>query len=152
MYQKLARENIENRSGHYRFELVVKHIGPQVESRPFITDLNLAAALPPEVRAVYFLWIFICEAGGNGIEDFLLQQQGHFTPYVHAALKMVGATELVERLEAGIPHAINCEAEFTFGPDMIWYRQFPNNPAYPTLQSVDKGIWKLINEDLVARC
>jgi hypothetical protein len=96
--------------------------------------------------------MFFCEAGGNGIEVFILQQQGLFTPQVHEALKLVGATELIKRLEAAVPHAIDSEADFIFGPDMAWFREFPRNPDYPTLQSVDKGIWKLIEHDLVARC
>jgi len=152
MYEKLSRAKLEATAPYYWFERVAKHIAPQAESKPYVTDLNLVADLPAEVRAIYFLWMFVCEAGGNGIECFLLQQQGLFTPQVHEALRLVGATELVVRLEAAIPHAIKEESEFTFGPDMSWFRQFPNNSDYPTLQSVDKGVWKLINDDLVARC
>ena len=149
MYQKLSREKLESTSREYWFEELARHIAPQAESLPFVTDVDLVANLPREARAIYFLWMFACEVGGNGIECFILQQQGLFTPQIHEALQLVGATELVERLEAAIPHAIGWAAEFTFGPDMAWFRQFAHNARYPTLRAVDIGIWNFVEDDLV---
>jgi hypothetical protein len=152
MYQKLAHETFENTPRQYRFEALANHIAPQAESRPFVTDVDLAANLPREVRAIYFLWMFFCEVGGNGIECFILEQLGHFTPQVHEGLQLIGATELVERLEAAIPYAIESRAEFTLGPNMVWFRQFGRNAKYRTLQAVDIGIGKLIQNDIVEKC
>ena len=152
MYQKLAREKFESTPRQYWFEELATHIALQAESPPYVTDLDLVANLPREARAIYFLWMFACEVGGNGIECLILQQQGLFTPQIHEALQLVGATELVERLEAAIPHAIECAAEFTFGPDMAWFRQFGYNSKYRTLQAVDIGIWNFVEDDLVQQC
>ena len=56
---------------------------------------------------------------------------------------------MLERLEAGIPHAVASEsAEFGTGPDMAWFRQFRANPKYPTLQSVDVDIYDLANDGI----
>ena len=132
---------------------MAQHICLQAESPPFVTDLNRVAQLPTEVRAIYFLWLFSSEVGGNGIENYLLQQQGHHTPFVHEALKLVGAGELLERLEAGIPHAVVSEsAEFSAGTNMSWFRQFHPNPKFPTLQSVDVGIYDLANDGIRDKC
>jgi hypothetical protein len=93
--------------------------------------------------------MFYAEVGGNGIEDFLLQQLGVFAPQAHEALRLVGASELVERLEAGIPHALaDGSAEFSTGSDLSWFKQFHANPKYPTLQSVDADIYDLVSDDL----
>jgi len=120
-----------------------------VESPPFVTDLARVAALPNEARTLYFLWMFYCEAGAGGIEVFLLEPQGVFTPQIHEALRSVGASELVERLEAGIPHALasGC-AEFSASSDVSWFRQFHANPKYPTLQSTDAGVPDLVGDNL----
>jgi hypothetical protein len=152
MYQRFSREEFESTKRQYWFEALARHIAPQAESRPFVTDLDRMADLPREVRAIYFLWMFACEVGGNGIECFILQQQGLFTPQIHEALQLIGATELVERLEAAIPHAIAWESEFVLGPDMAWFTQFRENPKYVSLQAVDIGIWKFAQEDLFRRC
>ncbi len=93
--------------------------------------------------------MFYAEVGRNGSECFLLEAQGHYTPQAHEALQLVGASELIERLEAGIPHALaSGNAEFSAASDLSWFRQFHLNPEYPTLQAVDVGIYDLANDGL----
>src|SRR5262245_60174332 len=149
MYQPFPRDKFESTERDLWFQELVEHIRPQAESQPYVTDLVRAAELPQQARALYFLWMFYAEVGGNGIECFLLEPQGHFTPQAHEALRLVGASELVERLEAGIPHALasGC-AEFTRGSDLAWFRQFQPNSKFPTLQSVDADIYDLAADDL----
>src|SRR5207237_878246 len=84
---------------------------------------------------------------------YLLEPQGVHTPQAHEALRMVGASELVERLEAGIPHALaSGSAEFSASPDLTWFRRFKSTPKYPTLQSVDADIYELAADDLRDKC
>ena len=149
MYQPYPREKFETLSRDSWFEEIVQHIQPQAESQPYVTDLARIADLPPPARALYFLWMFYAEVGGNGIECFLLEPHGHFTPQAYEALRLVGAVELVERLEAGIPHALatGC-AEFGTGSNLDWFKQFHPNPNYPTLQSVDVDIYDLVADNL----
>ena len=149
MYQPFPRDKFESTERDLWFQELVEHIRPQAESHPYVTDLARAAELPQQARALYFLWMFYAEVGGNGIECFLLEPQGHFTPQAHEALRLVGASELVARLEAGIPHALaSGSAEFSAGSDLTWLRQFRVNPKYPTLQSVDVDIYDLVGDDL----
>jgi hypothetical protein len=149
VYQPFPREEFESTERDLWFQELAEHIRPQVESAPYVTDLARATELPREARALYFLWMFYAEVGGNGIENFLLQQLGIFAPQAHEALQLVGASELVERLEAGIPHALaSGSAEFSAGSDLTWFRQFHGNPKYPTLQSVDADIYDLSGDDL----
>lgn len=148
MYQPFPRDKFESTERELWFQELAEHIRRQAESQPYVTDPARVAALPREARALYFLWMFYAEVGGGGIEYFLLEPQGLFTPQAHEALRLVGASELVERLEAGIPHALASDAEFTAGPDVAWFRQFPVNPKYPTLQSVDDNIYDLAGDDL----
>lgn len=149
MYQKFPRDTFESTERTLWFQELAEHIRPQAESDPFVTDLARTADLPREARAVYFLWMFYAEVGGSGIENFLLQQLGIFAPQVHEALQMVGAFQLIERLEAGIPHALaSGSAELNTASDLTWFSQFRAVPKYPTLQSVDVGIYELAGDDL----
>ncbi len=149
MYQPYPQKKFESLNPDWRFQEIAQHICLQAESPPCVTDLACVAALPAEARTIYFLWMFNCEAGGGGLEVFLLEPQGIFTSQVHEALRVVGASELVERLEAGIPHALasGC-AEFSASTDLTWFRQFSASPKYPTLQSVDAGIADLVGDTL----
>jgi hypothetical protein len=149
MYQPYPQAKFESLNRDWWFQELAQHICLQAESPPFVTDLTRVAALPSEARTIYFLWMFECEAGGSGIEVFLLEPHGVFTPQVHEALRLVGASELVERLEAGIPHALaSGSAEFSASSDLAWFRQFHASPKFPTLQSVDAGISNLVGDSL----
>lgn len=152
MYKPFPAQNFENLERDLWFQEMVEHIRPQAESEPYVTDLVRTSELPPPARALYFLWMFYAEVGGNGIEYFLLEQQGHFTPQVHEALRLVGAPEVLERLEAGIPHAVASDcAEFSTGPDLDWFRRFQPNAKYPTFQSVDEDIYEWVEDDLLEK-
>ena len=149
MYQPFPHDKFESTERDLWFQELAEHSRPQAESQPYVTDLARAAELPQQARALYFLWMFYAEVGGNGIENFLLQQLGVFAPQAHEALRLVGASELVERLEAGIPHALSSgSAEFSAGSDLTWFRQFQPTPKFPTLQSVDADIYDLVGDDL----
>ena len=149
MYQPFPREKFESTEPTLYFQEMAEHIRPQAESDPYVTDLARVSELPCEARALYFLWMFYAEVGGSGIENFLSQQLGIFAPQAHEALQLVGASELVERLEAGIPHALaSGSAEFGAVSDLTWFRQFRVSPTYPTFQSVDTGISDLAGDDL----
>ena len=153
MYQPYPQEKFESLNPDWRFQELAQHICLQAESPPFVTDLALVAKLPPEVRAIYFLWEFSGEVGGNGIEVYLLQQKIYHAPYVHEALKLVGAVELLERLEAGIPQALATgSTELREGTDISWFSQFRPNPKFPTLQSVDEGIYDLASDGIRDKC
>ena len=152
MYQPFPQDKFKSTERELWFLELVEHIRPQAESQPYVADLTRIAGLPREVRALYFLRLFYAEVGGNGIECFLLEPQGHFTPQAHEALRLLGASELVERLEAGIPHALaSGSAEFSAGPDLTWFRQFQPTPKFPTLQSVGADIYDLAGDDLRER-
>ena len=132
---------------------MAEHIRPQMESSPSGTDVNKVATMPVEVRAIYFLWMFYCEAGYSGMEVFLLEPHGLFTPQILDVLRLIGAFELVERLEAGIPHALaSGVAEFSAASDLTWFEQFHVNPKYPTLQSVDVGSSELMGDAIRDKC
>lgn len=149
MYQPFPSDKLESTEADLWFQEVAEHIRPQAESQPYVTDLARVAKLPQQARSLYFLWMFYAEAGGNGIECFLLEPQGHFTHQVHEALRLVGASELVERFEAGIPHALTSgSTEFSAGSDLDWFKKFQANPKFPTLQSVDSDIYDLVGDDL----
>jgi hypothetical protein len=144
-FQKIPRSILTTDHPHRLFELVATSIRGQVEDPLYEVNPARVAAVPPAARTVYWIWLFQCEASLNGIEAFTLQALGTYAPQIHAALTAVGAKELVRRLEAAIPHARECDAEFTTLPDQSWFNRFVPVAAFPTLQSVDKGVYPIID-------
>jgi hypothetical protein len=65
-------------------------------------------------------------------------------PEIHSALNLVGALELVRRLEAAVPLARHGYAEFRKLNDQSWFNQFDQAPQYPTLQSIDEGTFPIM--------
>lgn len=143
-FQKLPRSVLREKEGHRLFELVATHIREQAERPDFTVNLDRLRLAPAEAQTVYWLWLFQCEAGGGGIEVFVLNWLGIYSPQVCAALEKVGASELVHRLKAAIPHARASCADFNQLKDRSWFDDLEPAPEFPTLQSVDKGVFPVI--------
>lgn|GEM_PF-6057909 len=143
-FRKLSRSLFEPKKEGRLLELAAKDIAAQVEDVPHRPNPERAARLPPEAQTVYWLWHFFKEAQLGGMEVFILEPLGEYAPQIHAALVNVGATELVRRLEAAIPLAREGPAEFTTLPDQSWFEQFQPVRDFPTLQSIDQGIFPVI--------
>jgi hypothetical protein len=143
-FQPIPLARFRSVDGHRLFQLAFDHIAPQIEVALGEPDEQRLKRLPKSVQAVYWLWCFQAEAGGGGLEVFTLNNLGTRTREVHSALELVGATELLRRLEAAIPLARQSHAEFTLLPDQSWFEKWPTVVEFPTLRSVDKGIYPLI--------
>jgi hypothetical protein len=126
------------------FEHVANAIRQQVEHPLFTIDVARVGAVPPEAQTVYWLWLFKCEARCNGIEVFILEPLGIYAREMHQALRTVGASELVRRVEAAIALARQGPAEFKTLADQSWFNQFTQSLGFPTLQSVDAGVYPII--------
>ncbi len=137
VFKKLARQLRELEDDYCLFEIVATKVAEQVEEPKYDINLAYIAAVPREAQAVYWLWRFICEVSLNGIEDFILQSAGMYAQQTHAALAMVGARELMRRLEAAIPLA-GPSAQFTELSDQSWFNQFQPVPEFAALESVDR--------------
>lgn len=152
-YQKLRLSTFQTTNGKRLLGRVAKHIRQQAEDPPFVSNTRLLSAMPDEVQTIFWLWLFICEAEGGGIEVFLLQHLGFYTPQVAAALKAVEAQELLRRLLAGVPLALGSgTAEFSRAPNLTWFKSLPADKDFPTLQSVDRGAYPSLYVDLRERC
>jgi Domain of unknown function (DUF4375) len=144
-FRRLSRALLGPENQSRLFELAAKEITAQIEDPPHRRNPDRAAALPCEARTVYWLWHFFAEAQLGGMEVFILEPEGLFAPQIHAALVKVGATELVRRLEAAIPLAReDGVAEFSTLPDQSWFEQFRPVPDFPTFESIDAGVFPLI--------
>jgi len=144
-FRRLSRSLLQPDKQDRLFELAAMNITAQIEDPPHRRNPDRAAALPCEARTVYWLWHFFKEAQLRGMEVFILEPEGLFAPQIHAALVNVGATELVRRLEAAIPLAREVGmAEFSTLPDQSWFEQFRRVPNFPTFESIDEGVFPLI--------
>ena len=144
-FRKLPHSMLENERPQNIFALTAEHVGEQVEDRRCEPVQSRIDAIPMEFQAVYWLWRFYREAALNGFEVLTLDSEGIYLPQIHASLEIVGASELVRRLEAAVPHAHRARsAEFNTLKDKSWFDQFVPNPAFPTLQSVDEGVYPII--------
>jgi Domain of unknown function (DUF4375) len=144
-FNRLARSLLRAANDENLFESVWKEVASQVEDET--SDVNFAnlARVPVEAQTVYWLWRFQAEVAYGGLEVFVLQSLGIYAPQIHAALKEVGAHELLRRLEAAIPIALKeGSAELSRAPNQVWFQQFAPVLEYPTLQSIDKGIYPIV--------
>src|SRR5689334_3691987 len=93
-----------------------------VEHRASRLNAERLDAAPPEAQAVYWAWQFSCEAGGGGMETFVLNNLGKHAPEVHAALVAVGACELAQLLGIAVVTALrSSHPEFERLPDTSWF-------------------------------
>jgi hypothetical protein len=150
-YKKMPLSLFRTFKERHQFPEVAEYVREQAVDSQRAPKLESVARMPPAVQTIFWLWRFICHSEGNGMEVFLLQNQGFYTPQVAEALKVVGADELLRRLLAGVPHAINSPAEFTRAPDATWFQSIPGNPDFPTLQSIDRGAYPALYKDLRER-
>jgi hypothetical protein len=145
-FRKLPRSLLEAASNQELWESVWEEIASQVEDRPFTVNPDKLAGVPDDAQSIYWLRLFEAEVGTNGMEVFILEWLGLYAEQIHTALRAVGASELVRRLEAAIPFALGTRAaEFQRLPDLSWYKRCPPSRDYPTLQSVDKGIHPIVD-------
>lgn len=152
-FKKLPGSLLQTGRAQRLFEAVWKGIAAQVEDRPFVLNSDRLAKIPVEAQTIYWLWRFQSEAGAGGFEVFVLDSLGINAPQIHAALKMIGATDLAQRLESSVALARNGPAEFKKLPDQTWFNQFTAATDYPTLQSIDNGVFPAIRSltDTVAK-
>ncbi len=153
MYCKLSSEAFAKISEPFWFQEIAGHISAQIErDSPCDFDYSGLFKMPVEARAVFHAWWFACEAGGSGIEGFLLQSAGLHTREALEGLKLVGANILASRLQAAIPISIEWDPEYTTLDDWSWFRQFERDSAYPTIEAIDtEETYRLIGDDLTTK-
>jgi len=137
MFKKMSYQKFDEIEEETLFERMADFINSQVEIEPYEFVPEKVTALPEVPRNVFFVWWLYCEVGGNGFESYLLQQSGKDAPGAHAGLKAMGATSLLEWLEAAIPISMEWEPDYTESDDLSWFRKFPQNPKFPTIETID---------------
>lgn len=142
-FQKLPRKLLAPMRPRQLFTLVAEEIGRQVENATGV-DAERIESAPFSGQVVYWLWRFSCEAGVCGLDVFLLNDLGIYAPQIHDALEVIGAKELVRRIEAAIPWALRSCAEFKLLKDRSWFEQFEPIPEFPSLTSVNKGVYAFV--------
>ncbi len=142
-FKKLPRVLLDSARGQRVFESVSKKIAAQVENSTSTVNIQLVSALPPAAQTIYWLWRFQCEVGVCGMDIFVLDPLGVYAPQIHHALQTVQASELLRRLEVAIYHARQGPAEFKKLSDQSWFAQFNASAEFPSLESVNEGIFSL---------
>ena len=125
-FKRLPKSLLRSKRPRQVYEQIAQQVIDLGEDRSSNPDLEILASLPVPAQTVYWVWKFSSEAGICGMDVFVLQHLGIYSPQIHAALKEVGAHELARLLEAAIPLARH--AEFKQLRDQSWFKQFrPTN-------------------------
>ncbi len=143
-FQKLPRNLLVPMRPHRLFNLVADELVRQFEG-PTGVEADFIECAPFPAQVVYWLWRFSCEAGIGGIDVFLLNHLGIYAPQIYESLEVVGATGLMRRIEAAVPHALRSHPDFGRLKDKSWYDQFSPVPEFPSLESVNSGVYAMIN-------
>jgi hypothetical protein len=151
-FKKLPGSLLKISDSKQLVDAVTKQIEEQVEHPPFTVNLHFLALAPEAAQRIYWLWRFQCEAGISGMDVFILDSLGVYSPQIHSALKTVGATELAHFLEAAIPLAREGPAEFKRLPDQSWFNQFRRRGEFAELHLMNKAVFTLVDAltDLMA--
>jgi hypothetical protein len=144
-FQKLQRSLLQAKHNQRLVGDVAELIAQQVEIKPDGLDPDRLRQIPGEAQTVYWLWRFECEAGISGMDQFVLDWLGIYSAEIHSALKEVRANELVRLLEVAISLARDGPAEFRRLADQSWFNKFARKPEYPTLDTLNKPTFALMN-------
>jgi len=115
------------------------------------TNVDKIDGLPEAAKNIWFTWEFGAEVGGSwSIFDYLVNM---VWPAKEIALTLdsllnIDATELLERLTAGIPLSKVENAEFWSDEDTFGLENIEVNPKYRNFDSIDDGIGELIDNGL----
>jgi hypothetical protein len=145
-FRKLPRSILALQSQQGQFHAAAEAIAAQVENRRCEVVAARIERVPVEAQVIYWLWRFACEAGVCGLDAFLLDSLGVYSPRIHGALEIVGAHDLMKLLEEAVAHARRGSAEFVTLRDRSWFEQFTPVPQYPTLESVNGPTFNRIRE------
>lgn len=136
---------------------LAEHISGQVELCYDDSDAERIAELPTSIRNLFYLWGFECEAGGGGIEVFILQQSAHEIRGAYEALSNIGANRLKSALSSAVAMTISASeddesyAEYRESEsDLSWFKQFSDKNSYEDLASIDEAFetFELIESEL----
>ena len=157
MYKKISKSELIVDGNIQWNPNLAEHISEQLELSYDESDAQKINAFPASIQDLFYLWGFECEAGGGGIEVFILQQSAHEIKGAYNALSNIGANELKSALSSAIALTIDAGeddesyAEYReSGADLSWFKQFSGKANFEDLASIDDefDVFTIIEEDL----
>ena len=137
-FKKLPKSLLRSKRPRQVYDQIAQQVRNLGEDRSGNPDFARLALLPAPAQTVYWVFRFQCEAGICGMDKFVLDHVGIYSPQIHAALKEVGAHDLARLLEAAIPLARDGSAEFERLDDQSWFEQFRPTDEFPELHLLNK--------------
>ncbi|RBP49922.1 DMP19 family protein [Arenicella xantha] len=157
VYEKISKQVLYKGSEPIWNPVLCTHISNTVQLGFDENDRAILEALPEPIMHLYYLWMFQCEVGGNGIDSFVLQGHGHEVRGCYAALQAVGHKKLVEALGMGIALSLepdedgSISAEYAHNvANLSWFNAFKGSSSYKELHEIDDAmnVYDLTNNDL----
>ncbi len=153
IYEQISQDILNETADHWLFQKVVDHIVELLGDKWFpYSNVEQLQGTPVAGKNVYYLWAFQCELMAGGMAAWVTQR-GPRAPEIiasHAALKAVGAVELVELLEASFSAARPLNPAFLRQPEVAWFDQFRANPRWPSFDEIELPAAALGEEKLSA--
>lgn len=114
------------------------------------TLIELVPGVPDCARILLYCWSFQVEAAGNGLYDYLINQEISDEQLVKTAwaLREVGHEELASRLESAVLCAFKEDSRFVETHARSNFSHFVLDERFPTVRSAGKGSIELAGEGL----
>ncbi len=151
-YLPILESVLGTKHDHDLFTAVFEHIAEQLGEAQWSPESDVVRGLPEVPRTVYYLFNLAAEVAGNGFEVFLLDRHAVEIIEGREALRRVGATQLGELLDAGIPLARECSPEFSQHEESPWFGQFSRADRWQDFATIDGKAFDLAADPLSTLC
>jgi len=143
--------------------LVIQKIGDHIMQNTSLTyqddgrDEEELSIYPEEIQNMFFLWSFICDAGGNGLIVHVSQTSGYLIKGEHRALSAIDFSRLVGLYEQAIALSATPDedgemwAEYTYEiEDISWFKKFKTDIKLDSAEEVldTQDTFNMINEEI----
>jgi len=146
MYNKISKSDLFLAETIQWNPTLIDHIQDQIDLSYDESDAKKIGALPDVIQHLFYISAFDNEAGGSGIEGFVLQSPPHDIKGAYLALQEIGLTALANALGWAIALTIDADeeddayAEYRESQsDLSWFEQFSGKSKYTELDALDSN-------------
>jgi hypothetical protein len=143
-YSHVPPEVYKTTDDGWLFEAVFMHVEGLLGQDWFpITNVEKLPDVPDAARHVWYAWLFAAEVGGNGLFDYLVNNNPTVPEIAHTleALEIIGAKDMNSRLKSAI-HLCRAESsELWMQPDSKKLESIELDPKYGDFDTVDDNIY-----------
>lgn len=139
-YERIPPKILDELDDRWLFEKVFTHVQELLGDKWFPnTNVEKLEGTPGAARTIYHLFAFQCRLMTDNMSGCVANGGPNAQEIIafHSALKAVGASDLLELLEASFTPARLWDADFLRDPEVGWFDQFRANPKWLSFEEIN---------------